>query len=119
MRVRLDRVPRGNAACGTLPHHDLDLTSRTAILPPLLTNANMSGHATHDSAAHPAEQHHPQDAIGAATKALLMTGGAGLFISAIQNSLQRENVGALGVFTRTGGTIATFGMDSWVYRAIN
>lgn len=33
---------------------------------------------------------------------------AGLFMSALQNSLQRHSAGALGVFTRTGGTIALF-----------
>ena len=34
--------------------------------------------------------------------------GAGLFVSAIQNSVQSHNKGALGVFTRTGSTIALF-----------
>lgn len=34
--------------------------------------------------------------------------GAGLLVSAIQNSVQTHNKGALGVFTRTGSTIALF-----------
>ena len=34
--------------------------------------------------------------------------GAGLLVSAIQNSIQTHNKGALGVFTRTGSTIALF-----------
>jgi hypothetical protein len=34
--------------------------------------------------------------------------GAGLLVSAIQNSVQTHNRGALGVFTRTGSTIALF-----------
>lgn len=53
----------------------------------------------------------PKDAIGAAIKATLVTGGAGTFISTIQNTLTKQNVGAFGIFTRTGTTIATFGMS--------
>lgn len=52
----------------------------------------------------------PKDAVGTSIKATLVTGGAGTFVSAIQNVLTKQNVGAFGVFTRTGGTIATFGM---------
>lgn len=51
----------------------------------------------------------PQDAIANSVQALSVTGGAGIFISAIQNSLARQNVSAWGVFTRTGGTAALFG----------
>lgn len=40
---------------------------------------------------------------GAAT-----TGAAGVLISAVQNSLDTHRAGALGVVTRTGGTIAFF-----------
>nr|OQO21925.1 hypothetical protein B0A51_13025 [Rachicladosporium sp. CCFEE 5018] len=56
-----------------------------------------------------AVQYHPKDAIGSAVKATLVTGSAGLFISTIQNTLTKQNVGAFGVFTRTGGTFAVFG----------
>jgi hypothetical protein len=55
------------------------------------------------------EQYQPKDAIGSAVKATLITGTAGAFISTIQNTLTKQNVGAFGVFTRTGGTIAVFG----------
>ncbi|KAN0065744.1 hypothetical protein ACQY0O_000874 [Thecaphora frezii] len=34
--------------------------------------------------------------------------GAGLLVSAVQNSMQNHNKGAFGVFTRTGSTIAIF-----------
>ncbi|EPQ27546.1 uncharacterized protein PFL1_05084 [Pseudozyma flocculosa PF-1] len=34
--------------------------------------------------------------------------GVGLLVSAVQNSMQTHNKGALGVFTRTGSTIALF-----------
>ena len=37
-----------------------------------------------------------------------VSAGAGLFVSAFQNSVQTHNKGALGVFTRTGSTIALF-----------
>jgi len=55
------------------------------------------------------EQYQPKDAIGASIKATLVTGGAGAFVSTIQNTLTKQNVGAFGIFTRTGGTIAVFG----------
>nr|POF02294.1 nadh-ubiquinone oxidoreductase 21.3 kda subunit [Quercus suber] len=54
-------------------------------------------------------QYHPQDAIGGAVKATLVTGTAGLFVSTIQNTLTKQNVGAFGVFTRSGSTVAVFG----------
>lgn len=54
--------------------------------------------------------YHPKDAVGSAIKATLVTGGAGAFISTIQNTLTKQNVGAFGIFTRTGGTIGIFGM---------
>lgn len=36
--------------------------------------------------------------------------GAGLLVSAVRNGLQTHNKGAMGVFTRSGSTIAIFGM---------
>lgn len=51
----------------------------------------------------------PKDAIGAAIKATAVTGAAGAFMSTIQNTLTRQNVGAMGAFTRFGGTTAVFG----------
>ena len=39
----------------------------------------------------------------------MIVGGAGLFLSAVQNTLTRQNVTGWGVLTRTGGTIAAFG----------
>jgi len=56
------------------------------------------------------DDYHPKDALGNAIKATLVTGGAGTFISTIQNTLTKQNVGAWGVFTRSGGTIGVFGM---------
>ena len=56
------------------------------------------------------ERYHPQDAVGAAITGTLVTGTAGAFMSAVQNALARQNIGAMSVFTRTGGVIAVFGM---------
>ncbi|TPX18170.1 uncharacterized protein E0L32_002679 [Thyridium curvatum] len=61
------------------------------------------------------EGYHPKDAVRSAITGALVSGGAGLFASAIQNSLQKQNVGAWGVFTRTGGTIATFAAVGGVF----
>ncbi len=54
----------------------------------------------------------PKDTIQASTKATLFTGGAGLLFAAVQNTLTRQNIGALGIFTRFGGTIGLFGLPS-------
>jgi len=51
----------------------------------------------------------PKDAIGGTIKATMITTGAGAFVSAIQNTLTKQNVGAMAIFSRTGGTIAVFG----------
>lgn len=55
-------------------------------------------------------EYQPKDAIGATVKAAMITTAAGAFVSTIQNTLTRQNVGAMGIFTRTGSTIAVFGM---------
>ncbi|KAJ7596958.1 hypothetical protein C8J56DRAFT_1041201 [Mycena floridula] len=39
----------------------------------------------------------------------LYTGGLGLCISTLQNALGQHSQGALGVLTRTGGTVGSFG----------
>jgi len=61
--------------------------------------------APHGDDAH----YHPRDAIADGVKGTLISGGAGLFMAAVQNSLAKQNVGAWGVFTRGGGIITTFG----------
>ncbi|CAK7241361.1 MAG: hypothetical protein STHCBS139747_002822 [Sporothrix thermara] len=57
----------------------------------------------------------PQDSLYAGVKGTAVVGGAGLFLSAIQNSLQKRNVGAWGVLTRTGGTVASFAAVGGVF----
>ncbi|KAI9474309.1 MAG: hypothetical protein EXX96DRAFT_611101 [Benjaminiella poitrasii] len=49
-----------------------------------------------------------KDCIAEAGKTATVAGGIGLFVSAIQNTIQKHKVGARGVITRTGGTIAFF-----------
>ena len=56
------------------------------------------------------DNYEPQDAIAKTIPATLIAGTAGLLASAVKNTLTKENVGPMGVFTRTGGTIAVFGM---------
>ena len=56
------------------------------------------------------EPYRPKDAISQSIQGTLIVGGAGLLISAVQNTLAKQNVGAWGIFTRTGGTVGTFGL---------
>ncbi|KAI8953304.1 hypothetical protein F4801DRAFT_576757 [Xylaria longipes] len=58
---------------------------------------------------------HPKDAVKSGIQGVLVGGGAGLFLSAIQNSLAKQNVGVWGVFTRTGSTIASITAVTTVY----
>lgn len=53
--------------------------------------------------------YHPKDTIAAAVQGTYVCGGVGLLMAAVQNTLQRQNVGAWGVFSKFGGTAATFG----------
>lgn len=54
----------------------------------------------------------PRDAITTSIRSTMITGAAGAFVSAIQNTLTKQNVSGWGIFTRTGGTIAVFGKPS-------
>jgi len=53
----------------------------------------------------------PQDALAITSEHALIVGGFGAVISAIQNTLARQNLGAMGFLTRFGGTTATFSMS--------
>lgn len=52
--------------------------------------------------------YHAVDAVKAGIQGAMITGAAGLFAASIKNALRVDNVGALGVFTKGGGTIFTF-----------
>lgn len=55
---------------------------------------------------------HPQDALSGGIRAATLGGAAGLFYSAIGNTLTKENLGSFGVFTRFGGNIGLFGTET-------
>ncbi|KAI9807763.1 MAG: hypothetical protein M1825_005068 [Sarcosagium campestre] len=55
-----------------------------------------------------APPYQPKDAVDASIKGLLIAGSAGALVSAIQNSLTKQNVGPLGFISRTGSTVAIF-----------
>ncbi|EEQ30500.1 NADH-ubiquinone oxidoreductase 213 kDa subunit [Microsporum canis CBS 113480] len=48
--------------------------------------------------------YHPQDALSRAINTTMVTGGVGLFTSAVQNTLQKQNVGPWGIFTKNART---------------
>lgn len=54
---------------------------------------------------------HRKDAIGPSVKATGITGAAGIFVASVQATLTKRNIGALGVVTRYGATVATFGIS--------
>ena len=53
----------------------------------------------------------PKPSLKYATTVGLQAGVVGAFVSAIQNALGTHSHGALGVVTRTGGTIGFFGLS--------
>ncbi|TFK41222.1 hypothetical protein BDQ12DRAFT_733532 [Crucibulum laeve] len=50
----------------------------------------------------------PKETLKYASQIGLQAGAVGLFISTLQNALGHHNAGAMGVLTRTGGTIGFF-----------
>lgn len=46
--------------------------------------------------------------VNEAFNAAAASAAVGLLVSAVQNSLQKHKAGAMGIFSRTGGTIAIF-----------
>lgn len=61
------------------------------------------------------EQYHTVDALSPAIKATTITGSAGIMVAAVQATLTRQNIGALGAFTRYGPTIAVFAATGGVF----
>lgn len=55
------------------------------------------------------DHYQPQDTVAESLRATLITGTAGLTLSAVQNTLAKQNATAMGIFTRSGSTIAFFG----------
>lgn len=57
------------------------------------------------------EQYHPYDTLKETTYAGTITTTIGAVVSGMQNTMTRQNVGTFSMFTRTGTTVATFGMS--------
>jgi hypothetical protein len=53
----------------------------------------------------------PKPTLEYASKVTMQAGGVGLFVSALQNALGKHSYGAMGVLTRTGGTVAFSGVS--------
>ncbi|KAF2144450.1 uncharacterized protein K452DRAFT_284769 [Aplosporella prunicola CBS 121167] len=62
--------------------------------------------------------YHPKDTIGRTIKSTAWLAGAGTFVSAIQNTLTKQNYGPMGIFRQTGGTIATFTAMGFSYEFV-
>ncbi|KAK6085086.1 Tim17/Tim22/Tim23 family protein [Seiridium cupressi] len=64
---------------------------------------------------YPEHPYHAKNAVKSGVNGAAVGVAAGLLASAVQNSLAKTNVGAFGVFTRTGTTIATLTAVPTVY----
>ncbi|KAI9932782.1 hypothetical protein ASPWEDRAFT_63792 [Aspergillus wentii DTO 134E9] len=62
--------------------------------------------------------YHAKDALQGALKTAMLTGGVGLCASAVQNTLTKRNVGPLGVFIKSGGTIGLFAAMGGTYEFV-
>jgi hypothetical protein len=73
-----------------------------------LNSPTMSAH--HDT-------FHPKDTFADVASTTLQTTTVGAVIAAVQNTLRKQNVGPMGMFTRSGGTIMLYGACglNWLY----
>lgn len=60
------------------------------------------------------DSYHPVDAVAAGVKASMLTGAAGFLAASIKNAQRKQNLGALAVFTKTGGLIFTWSMPPFI-----
>lgn len=66
------------------------------------------------------ETFHPRDALSNTASTTLQTTALGAVMAGVQNTLRKQNVGAMGILTRSGGIIALYGgwtfknMKSWM-----
>ncbi|KAF2278385.1 uncharacterized protein EI97DRAFT_465694 [Westerdykella ornata] len=58
--------------------------------------------------AKPPEHFHPHDTLANTARTTLQTGIGGAFMAGAENALRKQNVGAMGIITRSGGIIALF-----------
>ncbi|ETS75300.1 NADH-ubiquinone oxidoreductase subunit A [Pestalotiopsis fici W106-1] len=64
---------------------------------------------------YPEEPYHAKNAITSGVNGAAIGGAAGLIAAAVQNSLAKSSVGAGGIFSRSGATIATMTAVPTVY----
>lgn len=60
--------------------------------------------------------YHPRDALHNTGNAMLQTTAVGAVLAGVQNTLRKQNVGAMGILTRSGGIIALFGAHIFNWR---
>lgn len=53
--------------------------------------------------------YHPRDALHNTGSAMLQTTLVGAVVAGVQNTLRKQNVGAMGIITKSGGILALFG----------
>ncbi|EJT52902.1 hypothetical protein A1Q1_00807 [Trichosporon asahii var. asahii CBS 2479] len=75
------------------------------LLPPL---KGVSASSFYIPSANEAHTFHPHETVQTAMRVTIESAGVGLLVSAVQNALDKHNRGAMGIFTRTGGTIGLF-----------
>jgi hypothetical protein len=51
----------------------------------------------------------PRDALSNTASTTLQTTAVGAIVAGVQNTLRKQNVGAMGIITRSGGIIALYG----------
>jgi hypothetical protein len=62
--------------------------------------------------------YHPRDALHNTGNAMLQTTAIGTILAGVQNTLRKQNVGAMGILTRSGGIIALFGAHILNWRVL-
>ncbi|KAF1956592.1 hypothetical protein CC80DRAFT_472142 [Byssothecium circinans] len=62
------------------------------------------------------ETFHPRDTLGNTASTALKLTACGAIIAGVQNTLRKQNVGALGIITRSGGLIAMFAAVGTAYQ---
>ncbi|KAF1970374.1 hypothetical protein BU23DRAFT_538077 [Bimuria novae-zelandiae CBS 107.79] len=66
--------------------------------------------ASHD------DVYHPRDTLANTANTTLQLTTAGAIIAGVQNTMRKQNVGAMGIITRSGGTIALFASVGFLYQ---
>lgn len=70
----------------------------------------------HEMDKYHAEEHfRPKDTLANTGSTVLQTTAAGAIIAGVQNTLRKQNVGAMGIVTRSGGVIALYGMPVCIF----